>query len=157
MSVSCGTVAVSLTLYARNIPNTVCAVPPEDKQVMLETCRDSWFSINWMKRASRWFQYAGTHDEASNPLFAILRTRLKHTLIPYGILTAHELHTCITDFHWGLNKSSVVITFYVRTLRTLHQTALSVIIETDYSLVSFYFQGRYQALSLHIIMYVAGV
>jgi hypothetical protein len=28
-----------LTLYARNIPNAVCEAPPEDDQVMLETCR----------------------------------------------------------------------------------------------------------------------
>jgi hypothetical protein len=27
-----------LTLYARNIPNAVCAAAPEDEQVMLETC-----------------------------------------------------------------------------------------------------------------------
>jgi hypothetical protein len=40
------TVAVSLqpchshlTLYARTIPNSVCVAPPEDEQVMLETCR----------------------------------------------------------------------------------------------------------------------
>jgi hypothetical protein len=46
MSVGCGTVAVKmepfhsqLTLYARNIPNAVCVAPPEDEQVMLETCR----------------------------------------------------------------------------------------------------------------------
>jgi hypothetical protein len=46
MSVGSGTVAVKLqpchsqlTLYARNIPNAVCAAPPEDEQVMLETCR----------------------------------------------------------------------------------------------------------------------
>jgi hypothetical protein len=43
-SVGCGTVAVSpwhsqLTLYARSVPNAVSAVPPEDEQVMLETCR----------------------------------------------------------------------------------------------------------------------
>jgi hypothetical protein len=28
-----------LTLYARNIPSAVCSGPPEDEQVMLETCR----------------------------------------------------------------------------------------------------------------------
>jgi hypothetical protein len=39
MSVGCGTVAVSLTLYARSVPSAVCTVPPEDEQVMLETCR----------------------------------------------------------------------------------------------------------------------
>jgi hypothetical protein len=43
----CGTTAVKLkqfhsqlTIYARNIPNTVCAATPEDEQVMLETYRD---------------------------------------------------------------------------------------------------------------------
>jgi hypothetical protein len=50
MPVGCGTVAVSL-------PTAICAVPPEDEQVMLETCTGSWFSINWMKSASRWFHY----------------------------------------------------------------------------------------------------
>jgi hypothetical protein len=46
MFVGCGTVAVKLqprhsqlTLYVRNIPNAVCAAPPDDEQVMLETCR----------------------------------------------------------------------------------------------------------------------
>jgi hypothetical protein len=33
------------------------AAPPEDEQVILETCRGSWYSINWTKSASRWFQY----------------------------------------------------------------------------------------------------
>jgi hypothetical protein len=49
MSVGCGTVAVKLvslqpcrvqlTLYARNILNAVRVAPPEDEQVMLQTCR----------------------------------------------------------------------------------------------------------------------
>jgi hypothetical protein len=49
----CGTVAVSLqschsqlTLYARNIPNAVRVAPPEDEQVMLQTCRGPSVSIN---------------------------------------------------------------------------------------------------------------
>jgi hypothetical protein len=46
-----------LTLYARNIPSAVCWKPPEDEQAMLDTCRGSWFSINLMKSASRWFHY----------------------------------------------------------------------------------------------------
>jgi hypothetical protein len=28
-----------LTLYARNIPNAVWGAPPEDEEVMLETCK----------------------------------------------------------------------------------------------------------------------
>jgi hypothetical protein len=42
--------------YALSIPIVVCAAPPEDEQVMLETCRGPWFSINWMKSASRFFE-----------------------------------------------------------------------------------------------------
>jgi hypothetical protein len=41
MSVDCGTVAVKLTIYARNVSNAVCAARPEEEQVMLETCRGS--------------------------------------------------------------------------------------------------------------------
>jgi hypothetical protein len=36
-SVFCGTVGVKLQ---RNIPNAVCITPPEDEQIMLETCRN---------------------------------------------------------------------------------------------------------------------
>jgi hypothetical protein len=35
-----------------------CVAPPEDEQVVLETCRGPWFSINWTISASRWFHYA---------------------------------------------------------------------------------------------------
>jgi hypothetical protein len=66
MSVGSATIAASLqsrhsqlTLHAPNtwIPSAVCVVPPEDTQTMLETCTGSWFSINRMKSASRWFRY----------------------------------------------------------------------------------------------------
>jgi hypothetical protein len=46
-----------LALYTRNIQSAVCVAPPEDEQAMLETCRGSWFLINWIKSASRWFYY----------------------------------------------------------------------------------------------------
>jgi hypothetical protein len=46
-----------LKLYARNIPNTVCSASPENEQIMFETCRGPWFSINLMKSTSRWFHY----------------------------------------------------------------------------------------------------
>jgi hypothetical protein len=46
MSVGCAKIADSLqpwhsrlTLYALNIPSAICVALPEDKQVMLETCR----------------------------------------------------------------------------------------------------------------------
>jgi hypothetical protein len=64
MLIGCGSVAVSLqschsqlTLHARIIPNAFCEAAPEDEQVMLETCRGIWFSINWMKSSSRCFHY----------------------------------------------------------------------------------------------------
>jgi hypothetical protein len=62
MLVGCGTIATATVqpcqlTYAHNIPNAVCALITEDEQVMLETCRGPWFSINWMKSASRWFYY----------------------------------------------------------------------------------------------------
>jgi hypothetical protein len=44
-----------LTLYVRSVPNAVCLTPPEDEQVMLETCRSLWFSINWMKKCTTFF------------------------------------------------------------------------------------------------------
>jgi hypothetical protein len=46
-----------LTLYARNRLNAVCLTPPEDEQVMFETCRGPLFSINRMKSASLWIHY----------------------------------------------------------------------------------------------------
>jgi hypothetical protein len=49
-----------LTKHARNIPSAVCVAPPEDEQVMLETCRGPYFLINWIKSASRWFHYTCT-------------------------------------------------------------------------------------------------
>jgi hypothetical protein len=46
-----------LTLYAHNTTSAVCVGPPEDEQLMLETCTGPWFSINRMKSVSRWFHY----------------------------------------------------------------------------------------------------
>jgi hypothetical protein len=57
------TTALQLT-YARHIRNAVCSVPPEDEQVMLETCRGPWFSINWIKSASRWFHCTNCWDSS---------------------------------------------------------------------------------------------
>jgi hypothetical protein len=68
MSVGCATIAVKLQswhsqlTYARNIPSAVCVTPPEDELRMLETCKGPWFSINWMKGASRWFHYTDTKE-----------------------------------------------------------------------------------------------
>jgi hypothetical protein len=51
--------------HARNIPSAVCVAPPEDEQVMLETCRGPWFLVNWIRNAPRWFQYTGFNRVSS--------------------------------------------------------------------------------------------
>jgi hypothetical protein len=38
------------TLHARNVLTVVCAAPPEDEQVVLETCRGCYFITNWIKK-----------------------------------------------------------------------------------------------------------
>jgi hypothetical protein len=85
MSVGCGMVAVKmqpcqsqLTLYTRNIPNAVSLAPPEDEQVMLETCRGLWFSINWMKSASHWFQYTDILWCTVSKTFRLWKIRLSN-------------------------------------------------------------------------------
>jgi hypothetical protein len=65
--------------YACNIPNSICAVPPEDKQVMLETCRGLWFSINLMESASRWFHYTDIHWRTVSKTLSKGRSHLRHT------------------------------------------------------------------------------
>jgi hypothetical protein len=39
----------------------VSAAPPEDEQVMVETCRAPWFSIHWMRSASCSFHYTDVY------------------------------------------------------------------------------------------------
>jgi hypothetical protein len=51
-----------LTLYASNIPNAVCTEAPEDEQVMLETCRRPWFSVNWMKKCITFVSVYWSHN-----------------------------------------------------------------------------------------------
>jgi hypothetical protein len=72
-----------------NIPSAVREAPPEDEQVMLETCRGSWFSINWMKSASRWFHYTDTQVKY------ILRTRYRQ------IVTIHAWSWVTKKFQGG--------------------------------------------------------
>jgi hypothetical protein len=43
--------------HARNIPSAVCEAPPEDEQVMLETCGGPLSLINRIRSASRRFHY----------------------------------------------------------------------------------------------------
>jgi hypothetical protein len=100
-----GTVAVKLqpcqsqlTLYARNIPNAVSVAPPEDEQVMFETCRGLWFSINWMKIASRWFHYtdllAVSSDYSPGELCTTDTPRLTQQLRSGSFGAKSEQRTC---------------------------------------------------------------
>jgi hypothetical protein len=46
--------------------------PPEDEQVMLETCKGPWFSINWMKSTLRLFHYTMMHGQQNIKFCAIV-------------------------------------------------------------------------------------
>jgi hypothetical protein len=75
-NVSCSAVA-RLQLHCSGT-----ATVPQHKQGVLETCRGTWFSLNWMKSASRWFHYTDI-----NPLNAELNP-ICHLL---ALLGAHHI------------------------------------------------------------------
>jgi hypothetical protein len=89
-----------------NIPNAVCAAIPEDEQIMLETCRGPWFSINWMKSASRWFHHTDQQRCETRLCHSVfqrkegwqscpttcLSSRQEKRLLSTGILTQHGCH-----------------------------------------------------------------
>jgi hypothetical protein len=62
------------TWYIACVLCQLTATPPEDEQVMLETCRDPWFLINWTRSASRWFHYTGNSRYSDNLNFMRNRT-----------------------------------------------------------------------------------
>jgi hypothetical protein len=75
----------SFTLYALSVPNAVCVASPEDEQVLLETCRGPWFSVNWMKSTSRFFYYT---DKLSTD-----HTTSQTRRAQYETLQAFSIHT----------------------------------------------------------------
>jgi hypothetical protein len=118
MSVGCSTVPEKLqpchsqlTLYARNIPNAVCAPPPEDEQLMLETRTGLWFSINWMKIESWWFH--STDNYIVSP--AVIFRRSEFDLYIVGLLyfvcsvwcswwtavSEHRMHNWLLSYWMG--------------------------------------------------------
>jgi hypothetical protein len=90
MSVGCAMIAMTAQptdithTHTHNTPSAVCVASPEDGQVMLETCRGSWFSINWMKSASHWFHYTD-----------ILWWTVSKT---FSYITYHVIHLCNTIY-----------------------------------------------------------
>jgi hypothetical protein len=69
----------------------VCVALPEDEQVMFEKCRGPWFSINWMKSASRWFHHT---DKLSTDHTTSQTRREKH-------------ETCTSILHTHVPSSDV--------------------------------------------------
>jgi hypothetical protein len=57
MSVGCTRMEASASILVQPTDITACVVPPEDTQVMLETCRGPKLLINWIKSTSHWFYY----------------------------------------------------------------------------------------------------
>jgi hypothetical protein len=87
--------ALQLT-YTRNIPSVMCAAPPEDEQVMLETCRGPWFSINLMKSVSCWFYYAD--------ILCMMYGQQNINTLRTGDANLRFLHFCITTVKDGWRK-----------------------------------------------------
>jgi hypothetical protein len=79
--------------------------PPEDEQVMLETYRGSWFSINWMKGASRWFHNA---DVPWGTVSKTLRTGYSHTghelSYSYDVLHGHDSVLSPLSGYWRFGE-----------------------------------------------------
>jgi hypothetical protein len=55
--------------------------PPEDDQVMLETCRGPWFSIYWMKSASLCLILLGTMKHVQQNIKFIYMHKLKTAVV----------------------------------------------------------------------------
>jgi hypothetical protein len=121
MSVGGGTVSVKLqpchsqlTLCVRSIPNAVCAKPPKGEQVLVETCRGLWFSINWMKSASRWFHYTDT-------LWCTVNKTLRHTVVECSSRRFKWVSNYLIFFLWRCDPTrattSTVLMFLDHTQR----------------------------------------
>jgi hypothetical protein len=61
---------------------------------MLETCRGTWFSINWMKSASRWFHYTDTLS-FSQPFYNRLYDLIQSN---DSIYSRTVLNSCFEEF-----------------------------------------------------------
>jgi hypothetical protein len=99
--------------------SAVCGASPDGEQVTLETCRGPWFSINWMKSASRWFHYTGTLGSAGNKILtsqsvldiAGIRVAPRNSEAPPCLLVRAKT-LCLPDLFQMLNlwaKTSISI------------------------------------------------
>jgi hypothetical protein len=88
MSVGCTRIGVELHYTPILVQPTDSAAPPEDEQVMLETCRDPWFLINLIKSASCWFYYT----DVGTCLPCYTTSHLKHFNLRMLANIACDLH-----------------------------------------------------------------
>jgi hypothetical protein len=114
---------------------------PEDEQVMLETCRGPWFSINWMKSASRWFHYTDiiwcTVSKTLSSSLVQLRTAVTYTTEP-------EQKICFVTSLFSVsfcNKDCIVfithdiyVNFFVLTYKKNHGSNRRLTRQNDNSL-----------------------
>jgi hypothetical protein len=107
--------------YNSNIPNAVCVAPPKDEQVMLETCRGPWFSINWMKNTYRWF--------FSNTSFA--------TTLPFD-----------AKWYWILKTKTTI--FFVMKTNQMHYLSLIYFVNQPLHVSDMYIAHHQEVFSVHI-------
>jgi hypothetical protein len=120
MSVGCSTVAVKLQPCAVSLqPGHSQLTPPEDGQIMLETCTGPWISINWIKSASRWFYYADL-------LCCSVRKTLRLTVL-FNLITLQQ------SYVFGL-LICIVLSHYLAQVNMC--LVISVIFNTDFFLIS---------------------
>jgi hypothetical protein len=104
------------TVPQRNIPNSVCVAPPENKQVTLEKCRGLWFSMNWMKSASRWFHYTDirtmTHGQQNIKILYHLQCNNYHER-KYGV--SNKICSVTFQNPWLYSSTTVGPSDLVRT------------------------------------------
>jgi hypothetical protein len=136
-----------LRTHARNIPSAVCATPPEDEQVMFETCIGSWLSVNWIKSASSWFHY--THVRSLTRKFSLVILYHINSVYTTGnnFLTALNILNSLTSarFSYGTKKKKKKSLFLSETsvqrtasdsIMDFYSNVVKTIIKYPYSLCS---------------------
>jgi hypothetical protein len=131
ISVDCGTVAVQLKPC--NILNVVCLAPPEDEQVMLETCRGPRFSINWMKSASRWFHYTDILWRTISKTFKFVLQHFSdnwhNTHAIYQAPLVNKQWITLVSLYWYFEESYIFSTFCYPTSHHILNIRVAVLLQ----------------------------
>jgi hypothetical protein len=145
--------------HAIRIPTAVCAAIPEDEQVMLEACRGSWFSINRMKTASRWFHCTDILWCTVSHYTDILWCTVSHYTDILWCTVSHctDILWCTvsqyTDILWCTVSHYTDILWCTVSHYTEYYDALSVTILIYYDALSVTILINYDALSVTILIY----